>query len=195
MQRIVAIFVLAALGLTGPAVAAKRPLGFMLGGGAAGTIGDLSTHAEFGFHGSAGLRFTPSPSPANDIDILLVGSFHSFPSKDSTTRDITILLVGLQGRINNVLHSSANIYLSSGAGFARTKLSAFDETIHLGSAITQVEKVGERTESNPYVSGGIGLQIGKPGATQFFVEMRMTNVFGTEIKNLTWFPVTIGLLY
>ena len=195
MQRIVAILLVAAFGLMGDAVAAKRPLGLMIGGGGSGTIGDLSTHTDFGFHGSFGLRFTPSPSPRSDIDLILVGSYHQFPSKDEYTREITMMTIGFQGRINNVLHSSANIYVSSGAGFARTKLSAYDEIIRFGASVSSLEPVRERTESDPYVSGGIGLQVGSREKIQFFIEARVTNVFGTEIKNLTWFPVTIGILY
>ena len=195
MQRIVAILLAIVLGWAGDAVAGKRSFGFMLGGGGAGTIGDLSTHSDFGFHGSLGIRFTPTPSLRNDIDLLLVGSFHQFPTSDSTSREISFMTVGIQGRINNVLRSSANIYVTSGAGFARTKLGAFYETTRLSAAVTEIEQVSERTESNPYVSGGIGLQVGSPQKIQFFIESRVTNVFGTETKNLTWFPVTIGILY
>jgi hypothetical protein len=195
LQRIVAIFVVVVCGLAGNAAAGKRPIGFMLGGGASGTIGDLSTHSSFGFHGSAGLRFTPTPSPRSDIDLLLVGSLHSFPNDDSNTRKISMMMFGFLGRINNVLNSNANIYATSGAGLARTKLGAYEETIRFGASVMEIVNVQERTETNPYVSGGIGLQFGKPEKVQFFVETQITNVFGTEIKNLTWFPVTIGILY
>ena len=57
------------------AQADKSEFGFVLGGGMAGTIGDISTHADYGFFGLGGFRYTPSPYQRGDIDLLMVGGY------------------------------------------------------------------------------------------------------------------------
>lgn len=178
-----------------PAEAAKSELGLIAGGGMAGTIGDVSTHADYGFLGFAGFRFTPDTSPRGDIDLILRAGYSTFEAKLLDRRDIDVVTIGLEGRINNLMRSPANIYLVSGAGFARTTLAAYEDVIRLGGGVYEFRPVAERKESNTYVTAGLGIQTSRKSGLQLFIEGRVTNVFGTELKNLTWFPVTVGILF
>lgn len=143
-------------------------VGVVLSGGAALTSGSLGHKSDLGYTGTFSIAVKPDPTSSPELSLLVRLGWTSFPT--DTGEDFVIITGELDLKLDGVLSRSPNMYLVGGGGLAKTDF-AF-------------------TETSPFLSVGIGLESG-----HLVLESRLVRLFGEQIQETTFFPVTIGLRF
>lgn len=191
MRGIVSFLAVVVLAST---VAARNPVfGVRAGGGVSGATGEVSETANVGLHGELGVRITPAPVSSSELELLLVGSFHTFSASKSTVPDLQFISGGAELRLNIQPQSSSYLYLIGGGGYSYVTRSAFTLEKIATNGSTVLRDVPERTETDPFLTAGAGMVLVSRPSMQLFVELRVVNVFGTIVKNYTFVPLTVGI--
>lgn len=169
-----------------PVEGQTRRAGAMVGMGSSVAISDLSECSDMPILLTAGFRFQPAPVSSPELDMLMTGGFFSFPSSETDCRDYRFLTIGLSARLRLGRPGTSAFYLTGGGGWARTTYGEFRVNDQL---------IGESTENNPYLQAGGGVSLPLTSALDMFIELRVQNVFGTQVKNLTFVPVLAGVTF
>jgi hypothetical protein len=169
-----------------PAEGRTGQVGAMVGLGSAVAISDLSQCRDLPVLLTAGFRFKPAPVSSPELNLLLTGEYFSFPSSEADCRDYQFLTLGLAARLRMGQQGTSTFYVTAGGGFARTTY---------GEYRLEGRLVNETTENNPYLMGGAGMVVPVSSALNLFIEIRVQNVFGTQVKNLTSAPVLAGVTF
>ncbi|MFZ5980974.1 MAG: hypothetical protein ACOYVF_10125 [Candidatus Zixiibacteriota bacterium] len=196
MRRIVLIITTFFLLIVSPVLPqAERNVHFYLGGGAAVSIGDLADIASFAPLGQIGISIKPAPVSSPELELITVFRYSRYVSEDDFHGDIQFLMVGLEARLLLARPGTSGPYISIGGGYSRTKSDEYLYRRQIGPDNFNERVIPELIEHNPYISPGLGYDFGKSNGLRFYLEGRLVNVFGTRIKNLTFFPLTFGLRF
>ncbi|MBD3404170.1 outer membrane beta-barrel protein [candidate division GN15 bacterium] len=189
------VSLLIVLFLAAPAVAQQSPVGLEIGGGLDGALGETGESANFGVHGSLSLRVKPAPISSKELDLFASIDYVAFSASRSTNPDLRFILAGFEARLRLLSGQPSGLYVIGGGGYAHTTRKAFDRERPVAAGTTLVRTVPERTENNLFMTAGIGLIVTGNPSRFLFVEARLTNIFGTAVKNYTFVPLTVGISF
>ena len=160
------VFTLVLAAMSSEARAGK--LGLSLSGGATLPVGNLGCDFDIGYAGALSISFIPDPVNSNDLGLVARFAMHRFPSESAD--NFQIVSGELNIKLDRVFAQSPNAYLIGGGGLAKTELAV--------------------TETSPFISIGIGVETG-----HLVLETRLVRVMGDQIKETTFFPVTVGVRF
>lgn len=165
-----------------------KPIRLFAGGGIELPAGRLNDGASYGYVGTAGLAFRPAVNSSPEINIVLRATYSVFPSSTDENGDVSFRGGGVELQLDRALNGEPNIFVVGGGGITRTEVDPHTY-ISFATGVNGVEIIRPGyTEDNPYLTAGIGIQTGP-----LILETRLTNAFGTQTKNLTWFSVMLEL--
>jgi opacity protein-like surface antigen len=184
------IFITAVIAIalcTAPA-AAQVSLGFNIygGGGLSTPTTDLSDLCKSGYHGMAGLGFSPVPM----LETVARFGYHSFPFKEDDDENFTISEYGLDVRANLAAPGlKFRPYALIGAGVAKYNFSQ-DIFDIISGTLGDLGSLEPKTKFF-YCFGG-GIKVNALPKLNFFLEGRYCKISVTE-GNLDYIPITGGL--
>jgi len=196
MRRIVPIFTILLLLMTSTAIPqTEKNVHFYLGGGAAVSIGNLSDVASYAPIGQLGISFKPAPVSSPELEIITIFRYSQYSTDEDNFGNIRFLTAGLEARLLLSRPGTSGPYITIGGGYAHTTIEEYTYRQQIGPDNFSERVIPERIEHNPYLVPGLGYEFGKDGGMRFYIEGRLVNVFGTQIKNLTFMPFTLGLRF
>lgn len=148
-------------------VCAKNP-DFSLSGGIAATAGTLGHQSDIGYSGAFGFEFKPDPTSSPELELVVRGGWQKFST--DTEYDYTIKSAELDIKLNYAFGRSPNLFVIGGGGLAEVE-AGFKET-------------------SPIASLGIGIERGS-----LLLTARASRVFGDHFKEMTFFPIMIGITF
>ncbi len=181
--------------IIGPGLISGKNYNFYLSPGVAASVGDLSHRAPFGFMGKAGFGIKPAPISSPELELLIVGQVHFFPTNKDNYSDLSFILAGLETRLHLYPTGMNGFYVTISGGYAYTRIEEQTYELRLGSMVLEKKNIPEIIEHNPYLSPGFGYEFGSKSGLRFFVEGRFTYIFGTYIKNITYLPFSLGIKF
>jgi hypothetical protein len=181
MRRVATGVAAALIGLLASANAARaQGAQFSLGGGVDMPLGVFNDGFKTGFHGLAGVSFTP---PAWPVGIQVDGTYSQY--SDDTPLDIKEQLIYGTGNLvytfKTAETSKFHPYLIGGGGVYNAKPKGDD----VPSGVSSETKFG--------INVGAGFDI-KAGGAGLFAEGRFHDVF-TNGENLKFIPITVGVRF
>jgi Ca2+-binding RTX toxin-like protein len=167
----------AALAVVASAARAQSPIRLGLAGGISTPMGSTADALERGYNGTVTLAIKPPLSP---LGLRLDGMYNQLKGADGALAGVPNLNVA--AATANLTYTLlplavARLYLIGGAGYYRTGFAGGDDA---------------RTDVG--YNGGAGLQLGV-GRTQLFVEGRYHRVRTSDNGDLSFVPVTVGLMF
>jgi len=163
-----------------PAVAQRAE--FTVGGGLSLPLSDFGDAASTGWHGLAGVSFTPSSFP---LGIQVDGMFQRF-GVDDLPDDFDANFQIIQGTANAVYkfntaeQTKVRPYLIGGVGLYSSKATGDDV-------------IDDSSETDFGINAGAGFDF-RLGAVGAFVEGRFHNVF-SDPDNTNFIPITVGVRF
>lgn len=165
-----------------------RPIRFFAGGGIELPSGKLNDGASYGYLGTAGVAFRPAVNSSPEINIVLRATYSKFPSSTDESGDVSFRGAGVELQLDRAFNSEPNIFVVGGGGITRTEVDPHTY-VSFATGVNGVEVIKQGyAEDNPYLTAGIGIQSGP-----LILETRLTNTFGSQTKNLTWFSVMLEI--
>lgn len=177
MRRVAATVAVILVGMLATARTARAQAEFSLGGGVSIPSGTFSNGSKTGWHGLAGVSFTPTGSP---VGIRVDGSYNQFKAKASGSDAKLQLISGTANAVYKFQTAEGSVfhpYLIGGGGVYNAKPKNPD-----GDGQT---KFGFNV--------GAGFDI-KAGSVGLFAEGRFHDVF-TDGDNLRYIPITVGVRF
>ena len=182
MRRVVTGVAAALIGLLASANAARAQSGaeFLLGGGIDSPLGTFNDGFKTGFHGLAGVSFSP---PASPVGIQVDGTYSQY--SDDTPLDIK----------EQLIYGTANVVWK----FPTAEASRFHPYLIGGGGVYNAKPKGNDVPSGVSSETKFGINVGagfdiKAGAAGLFAEGRFHDVF-TNGDNLKFIPVTVGVRF
>jgi hypothetical protein len=168
----------------------------LVGAGGAPAFGELEKRAGFGLHGLAVLEHDLVTQDEGGIALAVRTEAHRFNSDIATEGDFQFLQAGLDIRLRFRQKSGSTLYLLLGAGYARVERMSFTTSqtrLTPSGMVTTESKVPSRSESDPYATIGAGTLLAGSGGITPFVEIRLTDISGTYIRDYLFLSGTIGI--
>lgn len=170
----------ALIGLLASANVARAQTGaqFSVGGGIDLPLSDFDDAFKTGFHGLAGVSFTPAASP---VGFQVDGTYSQY--SDDTPADIK----------EQLIYGTANVVWK----FPTAEASRFHPYLIGGGGVYNFKEKGDdafsdESETKFGINVGAGFDI-SAGAAALFAEGRFHDIFISDVPNLKFIPITVGV--
>ena len=166
----------AALTVGASAARAQSPISFGVAGGRALPMGSTADVAESGYNGTLAIALS---APLLPVGLRLDGMYNQLEGTDGALAggpDVGVAGVNANLTYTLLPLAVARLYLIGGAGYYRTSFDDSDAQTDVG------------------FNGGAGLRLGL-GRTQLFAEARYHRVNTSGNGQLSFAPVTVGLMF
>jgi hypothetical protein len=181
MRRVATGVAAALIGLLASANAARaQGAEFLLGGGIDNPLSTFNDGFKTGYHGLAGVSFSP---PASPVGIQVDGTYSQY--KDDTPLDIK----------EQLIYGTANVVWK----FPTAAASMFHPYLIGGGGVYNFKEKGNdalstSSETKFGINVGAGFDI-SAGAAALFAEGRFHDVFISDVPNLKFIPITVGVRF
>ncbi|MDZ4723981.1 MAG: hypothetical protein SGI97_08785 [candidate division Zixibacteria bacterium] len=148
--------------------------------GTAFPLGEFSNRSKIGFEANAAAGIIPLASSAPEMELGVHATAGYYPGSLQTKNNFTFLRIGPELRLRMNTRRESQTYLSMNGGYAYTK------QLPKGSDLGFVEH-------NYFASAAIGIETMPEGQNGYFIEVRLTDVAGSKIRDFLTFGISVGI--